>query len=127
MVCAGTLPRRPVETFPSCGIGYAAVLSKPWRTATTGSETAPGLRHTLAKQVFNKLDGFVWWRLIRMLRERHRCSWGDIRRRFTTPTGRWLPIAADGVELFRVASVTVSRSRYRAGTVSSPWQPANPA
>jgi len=61
-----------------------------------------------------------------MLRERHRWSWGDVRRRLTTPTGRWLPIAADGVELFRVASVTVSRYRYRAGTIPTQWQPANP-
>lgn len=29
---------------------------------------------------------------------------------------RWRPIAADGIELFRVASVTVSRYRYRAST-----------
>ncbi|CAG6398314.1 hypothetical protein NMG29_39565 [Streptomyces cocklensis] len=27
----------------------------------------------------------MWWRLIRMLRERHHWSWGDVRRRFTTP------------------------------------------
>ncbi|GGT70424.1 hypothetical protein GCM10010207_80990 [Streptomyces atratus] len=68
----------------------------------------------------------MWWRLIRMLRARRRWSWGDVRRRFTTPNGRWLPIAADGVELFRIASVTVCRHRYRAGTIPNPWQPATP-
>ncbi len=83
-------------------------------------------KHAVAKHVFTKLDAFVWWRLIRMLRERHHWSWGDVRRRFTTPTGRWLPIAADGIELFRIASVTVSRYRYRASTIPTPWQPANP-
>ncbi|MFJ9034928.1 reverse transcriptase domain-containing protein, partial [Streptomyces sp. NPDC102274] len=45
---------------------------------------------------------------------------------FTTPTGRWLPIAADGIELFQIASVTVSRYRYRASTIPNPWHPANP-
>ncbi|MFJ2562652.1 hypothetical protein OIE49_01485 [Streptomyces sp. NBC_01788] len=59
-------------------------------------------KHAVAKHVFDRLDAFVWWRLIRMLRERHRWSWGDVRRRFTTPTGRWRPIAADGIELFRI-------------------------
>ncbi|MET7718084.1 group II intron maturase-specific domain-containing protein [Streptomyces sp. NPDC005407] len=83
-------------------------------------------KHAVAKHVFDRLDAFVWWRLIRMLRARHRWSWGDVRRRLTTPNGRWLPIAADGVELFRIASVTVSRYRYRASTISNPWQPANP-
>ena len=53
------------------------------------------------------------WRLIRWLRKRHRWRWGQFRRRFTTPSGRWLPIAADGVELFNPASVTVTRYRYR--------------
>ncbi|MEV6400221.1 group II intron maturase-specific domain-containing protein [Streptomyces sp. NPDC051907] len=83
-------------------------------------------KHAVAKHVFDRLDAFVWWRLIRMLRERHRWSWGDVRRRFTTPNGRWRPIAADGIELFRIASVTVSRYRYRASTIPNPWQPANP-
>ncbi|MET7716077.1 group II intron maturase-specific domain-containing protein [Streptomyces sp. NPDC005407] len=83
-------------------------------------------KHAVAKHVFSKLDAFVWWRLIRMLRARHRWSWGDVRRRFTTPTGRWRPIAANGIELFPIASVTVSRYRYRASTISNPWQPANP-
>ncbi|MET7622560.1 group II intron reverse transcriptase/maturase [Streptomyces sp. NPDC005408] len=83
-------------------------------------------KHAVAKHVFDRLDAFVWWRLIRMLRARHRWSWGDVRRKFTAPTGRWLPIAADGVELFRIASVTVSRYRYRASTIPNPWQPANP-
>ncbi|MER5687878.1 group II intron reverse transcriptase/maturase [Streptomyces sp. NPDC002205] len=84
-------------------------------------------KHAVAKHVFDRLDAFVWWRLIRMLRARHHWSWGDVRRRFTTPTGRWRPIAADGIELFRIASVTVSRYRYRASTIPNPWQPANPA
>ncbi|MFD8708758.1 group II intron maturase-specific domain-containing protein [Kitasatospora sp. NPDC059648] len=33
-------------------------------------------KHAVAKHVFDRLDALVWWRLIRMLRERHRWSWG---------------------------------------------------
>jgi RNA-directed DNA polymerase len=83
-------------------------------------------KHAVAKHVFDKLDAFVWWRLIRMLRERHRWSWGDVCRRLTTPTGRWRPITADGIELFRITSVTVSRYRYRAGTIPPHGSLRNP-
>ena len=50
-------------------------------------------KHAVAKHTFSKLDDFVWWRVIRLLRARHRWSWKDVRRRLTTPTGRWLPIS----------------------------------
>ncbi|TCO55720.1 group II intron reverse transcriptase/maturase [Actinocrispum wychmicini] len=54
-------------------------------------------RHTVAKHTFSSLAHFVWWRVIRMLRIRHHWSWKDVRRRFTTPTGKWLRPAANGV------------------------------
>lgn len=38
------------------------------------------------------LDNFAWRRMIRMLRTRHLWRWKDIRRQFTTPDGKWLPI-----------------------------------
>ena len=41
-------------------------------------------RHAVAKNAFAMLDNFAWWRVIRMLRERHRWRWKDVRRRFTT-------------------------------------------
>jgi RNA-directed DNA polymerase len=78
-------------------------------------------KHAVAKHTFDNLGHFVWWRVIRMLRERHRWRWKDVRRRFTAPTGRWLPITADGVELMRIQAVTVSRYRYRAGNIPNPW------
>lgn len=53
------------------------------------------------------------WRLIRWLRKRHRWSWAQFRRQFTTPTGRWPPIGSDGVTVFNPAAVTVTRYRYR--------------
>jgi RNA-directed DNA polymerase len=52
---------------------------------------------------------------------RHRWSWKAVRSRFTRPDGRWRPIAADGVELFNLASVPVTRYRYRGNTIPNPW------
>ncbi|MEU8119912.1 group II intron reverse transcriptase/maturase [Spirillospora sp. NPDC049024] len=79
-------------------------------------------KHAVAKDRFSALHQFVWWRLIRMLQVRHRWSWKDVRRHFTTPTGRWLPItAADGTELFDIAKVTVTRYRWRSNTIPNPW------
>jgi RNA-directed DNA polymerase len=79
-------------------------------------------KHAVAKDRFSALHQFLWWRLIRMLQARHHWSWKDVRRHFTTPTGRWLPItAADGTELFDIAKVTVTRYRWRSNTIHNPW------
>jgi RNA-directed DNA polymerase len=61
-----------------------------------------------------------------MLRARHRWSWGQLRRRLTTSTGRWL-IAAEGIEYFRIEGVTVCRYAYRGHKIPTPWPPPNPA
>ena len=81
-------------------------------------------RHAVAKSQFSTLASFIWWRLVRMLRTRHRWRWKDVRRRFTTPTGRWLPIAADGIELSDIGKVTVTRYRWRGSRIPNPWVPA---
>jgi RNA-directed DNA polymerase len=65
-------------------------------------------KRAVAKHAFGVLEHFVWWRVIRMLRVRHRWSWKEVRRRFTTPTGRWLRPAGDGIELFNIATVRVT-------------------
>jgi RNA-directed DNA polymerase len=79
-------------------------------------------RHAVAKSTFGMLDNFAWWRVIRMLRERHHWRWKDVRRHYTTPTGRWLPVTAGETELRRIAAIPVTRYRYR-GTIPSPWAP----
>ncbi|MEV6512924.1 group II intron reverse transcriptase/maturase [Streptomyces sp. NPDC051642] len=81
-------------------------------------------RHAVAKHIFSKLDDLVWWRLVRLLRTRHHWSWSDVRRRFTTPTGRWLPISADGIELRKISAISVTRYRYRGNKIPTPWVPA---
>jgi RNA-directed DNA polymerase len=81
-------------------------------------------RHAVAKRVFSKLDDLIWWRLIRLLRTRHHWSWSDVRRRLTTPTGRWLPISTDGIELRKISAIPVTRYRYRGNKIPTPWAPA---
>jgi len=78
-------------------------------------------RHAVAKNTFAMLDNFAWWRVIRMLRERHRWRWKDVRRRFTTPSGRWLPITAGETELRPIAAIPVTRYRYRGSQIPDPW------
>jgi RNA-directed DNA polymerase len=84
-------------------------------------------RHAVCKHTLSHLKHFADWRVIRWLRKRHRWTWGQFRRRFTTPTGRWLPIAANEVTLFNPASVTVTRYRYRGEKIPNPFLRANHA
>jgi RNA-directed DNA polymerase len=84
-------------------------------------------RHAVAKNVFAMLDNFAWWRVIRMLRVRHHWRWKDVRRHFTTPDGRWLPITAGEIELRRTAAIPVTRYRYRGTKIPVPWLPLTTA
>jgi RNA-directed DNA polymerase len=83
-------------------------------------------RHAVAKDTFSMLDNFAWWRVIRMLMERHRWRWKDVRRWLVAPTGSWRPIAAGGTELRPIAAIPVTRYRYRGSQIPNPW-PAEPA
>jgi RNA-directed DNA polymerase len=78
-------------------------------------------RHAIAKNTFSMLDNFAWWRVIRMLKRRHHWTWTDVRRQFTDPIGRWLPITAGEIELRRIAALPVTRYRYRGTTIPNPW------
>jgi hypothetical protein len=69
-------------------------------------------KHAVAKWTFSKLDTFTWWRLVHLLRARHRWNWGQLRHHLTKGTGRWV-IAADGVEYYSIEKrMTVSRYAY---------------
>lgn len=79
-------------------------------------------RHAAAKNTFRRLAHFVWNRVVRWWRTLHRWTWTQFRRRFTTPTGRWKPLSADGTTLFDLAAVPVTRYRYRGRAgIPSPW------
>ncbi len=83
-------------------------------------------RHAVCKHTLGKLANFAWWRVIRWLRTLHRWRWKDVRKAFTTPDGRWKPITAGKVELFNMATVPVTRYRYRGSNIPSRWV-LNPA
>ncbi len=51
-------------------------------------------RHAVAKDTFNMLDYLAWWRVIRMLMERHRWRWKDVRR-----SPQWVRLVTDGYQL----------------------------
>ena len=51
---------------------------------------------------------------------RNRMTWTAVLRWLRTPTG-WQPIGFDGIELFNLATVPVTRYRYRGNTIPSPW------
>ena len=84
-------------------------------------------KHAACKRTLSRLSHFVWWRVIRWLRRLHRWRWKDVHRRFTTPSGRWKPITVDGIELFNLATVPVTRYRYRGNTIPNPWTLPNHA
>ena len=77
-------------------------------------------RHAIAKNVFAMLDNFAWWRVIRMLMTRHRWRWKDVRRQYTTASGRWLPVTAGEIEMRPIAAVPVTRYRYRGSKIPGP-------
>jgi len=83
-------------------------------------------QHAVAKNVFSMLDNFAWRRVIRMLTVRHRWRRKDVRRQFTDPNGRWLPITAGATEMRKIAAIPVTRYRYRGNAIPNPWvqQPA---
>jgi RNA-directed DNA polymerase len=80
-------------------------------------------KHAVAKHTFDRLYAFVWWRIITWMTYRHRMTWTALRRRFKGPNG-WRPIVLDGIEMFVISTVTVTRYRWRGTKIPSPWPTA---
>ena len=79
-------------------------------------------KHAIAKRTFSHLHQYVWWRIVRWQRTRHRWRWKDVRRWLTTPTGRWRPIHADGITLFNAEETPIRRYRNRGEKgIPNPW------
>jgi RNA-directed DNA polymerase len=78
-------------------------------------------KHAVCKHLFSKLAAFTWWRVTRWQMQLHRWKWKDVRRWLTAPTGAWKPITADGIVMFNLASMPVTRYRYRGNTIPNPW------
>jgi RNA-directed DNA polymerase len=77
-------------------------------------------RHAVCTHTLRHLNQFLWWRIVRWLKTRHRWRWTALRRHLTDHTGRWKPISAAGITLFNLEKVGVTRYRYR-GVIPSPW------
>jgi RNA-directed DNA polymerase len=77
-------------------------------------------KHAVAKHTLSRLGAFTWHRVANLVMHRHRMSRAAFRRLFHTPQG-WKPILLDGIQLFDIATVTVSRYRWRGTKIPSPW------
>jgi RNA-directed DNA polymerase len=82
-------------------------------------------QHAVAKHTFSTIDQFAFGRLVTLLRTRHRWNWGQLRRHLTA-SGRWR-IEADGVTLYRMSTMPVTRYVYRGNRIPSPWPLPNQA
>ncbi|MGI5515999.1 group II intron maturase-specific domain-containing protein [Streptomyces sp. CA-106131] len=98
-------------------VPFAAVLS---RINQILCGWANYFKHAVAKHTFNALRSFVWWRVVNMITYRRRMTWTALRRQFKGPQG-WRQIALDGVELFNIAAVAVTRYRWRGLSIPTPW------
>jgi RNA-directed DNA polymerase len=84
-------------------------------------------KHAVCKNTLDSIENFVWRRVIRWWMALYRWKWKDVRRHLTDRTGRWRRPSADGIELFNIASVPVTRYRYRGNKIPSPWTVPNHA
>jgi RNA-directed DNA polymerase len=75
-------------------------------------------RHGVSKATFGYLDQYTWHRVVRWIRKRHnKTKWAVLLRRYLPG---WRP-TEDDVTLFQPQTVTVSRYRYRAANIATPW------
>ena len=81
-------------------------------------------RYGVSKATFGYLDQYTWHRVVRWIRKRHnRTKWVVLLRRYLPG---WRP-TEDEVTLFQPQQVTVSRYRYRADNIPTPWASRRPA
>jgi RNA-directed DNA polymerase len=78
-------------------------------------------RHAVCKHTFDSLENIVWHRVVRWWMRLRRWNWKDVRRHLIGRSGRWTRPAVDGIELFNIASVPVTRYRYRETKIPNPW------
>ncbi len=76
-------------------------------------------RHGSSKATFGYLHQFTWVRVLRWLHSKFRgARWESVKRRHLP---RWWPTDGE-IRLFDVASVPVTRYRYRGTSIPSPWE-----
>jgi RNA-directed DNA polymerase len=78
-------------------------------------------RHGVSKATFHFLDAYTWRRVTAWLRKRHKgISWKELYRRYLTGRPGNRP-AENGIVMFDTAQVEVTRYRWRAGNIPTPW------
>jgi RNA-directed DNA polymerase len=78
-------------------------------------------RHGVSKATFGYLDAFAWHRVTQWLLKRHpRITWRDLYRRFLTGRPGNRP-AAEGIIMFDATTVPITRYRWRASNIPTPW------
>ncbi|GAA2376942.1 group II intron maturase-specific domain-containing protein [Dactylosporangium salmoneum] len=80
-------------------------------------------RHGVSKATFGYLDQYAWHRVVRWLRKRHPHTKMAVLIRRYLPG--WRPTEGEAT-LFQPQQVTVSRYRYRANNIPTPWARATP-
>jgi RNA-directed DNA polymerase len=82
-------------------------------------------KHAVAKHTMQTLHTFVWWRIVRWVMQRQRIGWRAIQRWLRGPNGHWRPIEFDGITMFDLGRVSITRYRYRGNNgIPSPWPQA---
>nr|WP_259444248.1 group II intron maturase-specific domain-containing protein [Rhodococcus sp. DMU2021] len=75
----------------------------------------------VSKATFAYLDAFAWHRVTRWLLKRHkRITWADLYRRFLTGRPGNRP-QENGIVMFDTTTVAVTRYRWRASNIPTPW------
>lgn len=78
-------------------------------------------RHGVSKATFHYLDAYAWRRVTAWLRKRHRgITWKELYRRFLTGRPGNRP-AERGIVMFDTMQVEVTRYRWRASNIPTPW------
>jgi RNA-directed DNA polymerase len=79
--------------------------------------------HGVSSRTFGYLDHYAFWRVVGWLRKRHPGL------NMHTLVRRFLPgwqIHAEGIDLFRPTTVTITRYRYRGAQIPTPWARTQP-
>src|SRR2546429_272832 len=84
-------------------------------------------KHAVCKKTLDSIKNFGWRRVSRWWMALYRWKCKDVPRHLTDRNGRWRRPSADGIDLFNIASVPVTRYRYRGNKIPSPWTVPNHA
>jgi RNA-directed DNA polymerase len=76
-------------------------------------------RHGVSSRTFGYLRAYTWQRVVRWLRRKHpKANWRWLRRRYLPG---WWP-TEKAVVLYNPSGVVITRYRYRARAIPTPWQ-----